>query len=412
MKPTIGLSRIKVFRSVILLLLLISSLSSLSQWTWLNPLPQGNTLRALQFIKPATCIAVGDGGTVLKSTNMGNTWSRLYTGTMLDFTSLFFINPDTGFIVGNSDEWSAGKILKTTDGGLAWTETYPPYPEMLYSICFTDASTGYVGGLSYFFKTGDGGNSWEYVNSINNEVDCIFFTDHETGYIPQGDLMKTTDAGNTWVNQVQGLGFFTIFFTTKDKGYAPSYWDKNIYKSTDAGSNWSMVPSTTNRTITSLYFPDTLHGFGVGDSGVIIKTTDEGNNWSTISPGSGPNLLSLSFLNADSGMTVGQYGTIIQTLDQGNTWNPKSSSLTFDNLGSISFPSSNTGYVTGENGTILKTTNAGSSWNHLNTTTQSNLYSVFFTDVNNGFVGEENGRLLKTTDGGNTWVEKFVGGGV
>ena len=47
-----------------------------SGWLWGNPLPQGNTLRAMSFAG-ANGYAVGDFGTLLKTTDGGTTWSGL-----------------------------------------------------------------------------------------------------------------------------------------------------------------------------------------------------------------------------------------------------------------------------------------------------------------------------------------------
>ena len=43
-------------------------------WEWQNPLPQGNTLRDVQLFSANTAIAVGDAGTVMKTTDGGESW--------------------------------------------------------------------------------------------------------------------------------------------------------------------------------------------------------------------------------------------------------------------------------------------------------------------------------------------------
>src|ERR1035438_9547685 len=114
-----------------------------SQWTWLNPLPQGNSLKAMQFVSSTIGYAIGDGGTVLKTTDRGNTWIRLNTGVLDNLVALSFVNPQTGYIVGNSVLLSEGFILKTSDGGNSWLLYWPPYGDLLYAVFFTDADTGY-----------------------------------------------------------------------------------------------------------------------------------------------------------------------------------------------------------------------------------------------------------------------------
>ena len=54
-----------------------------SGWFWANPLPQGNTLRALDFAGERG-YAVGDFGTVLRSGDAGGSWTGLTTGTTAD----------------------------------------------------------------------------------------------------------------------------------------------------------------------------------------------------------------------------------------------------------------------------------------------------------------------------------------
>jgi len=44
---------------------------SLSQWTWQNPLPQGNQLYSVNFPDADTGYAVGNLGTIIKTTNGG-----------------------------------------------------------------------------------------------------------------------------------------------------------------------------------------------------------------------------------------------------------------------------------------------------------------------------------------------------
>jgi len=56
---------------------------SQSGWSWGNPTPQGNTLRAIDFVQ-GRGYALGAAGTVLRTDDGGATWSGLYTGTSAD----------------------------------------------------------------------------------------------------------------------------------------------------------------------------------------------------------------------------------------------------------------------------------------------------------------------------------------
>ncbi|MBU1180494.1 hypothetical protein KJ885_06130 [Patescibacteria group bacterium] len=104
------------------LVIFSSSLFSQSGWFWQNPLPQNNNLKAVKYITSTFVLAVGDNGTVLKSTNGGSTWTKLPAPknpgivgeTTNPLSSISFINENTGWIVGGYS------IFKTVDGGTTW----------------------------------------------------------------------------------------------------------------------------------------------------------------------------------------------------------------------------------------------------------------------------------------------------
>src|SRR6266849_268151 len=54
-----------------------ASSASLAQsgWFWQNPLPQGNPLMAVSFVDANTGTAVGEYGTILRTTDGGATWT-------------------------------------------------------------------------------------------------------------------------------------------------------------------------------------------------------------------------------------------------------------------------------------------------------------------------------------------------
>ena len=70
-----------------------------SGWQWGNPLPQGNTVRAMSFAG-ATGYAAGDFGTLLKTTDGGNQWSGLPVGTFQGLSVVQALDANTVFAGG------------------------------------------------------------------------------------------------------------------------------------------------------------------------------------------------------------------------------------------------------------------------------------------------------------------------
>jgi photosystem II stability/assembly factor-like uncharacterized protein len=98
---------------------------------------------------------VGASGTILKSTDGGNTWVRQTSGTAWEFSSVYFLDDQAGWVVGQQ-----GTILKTSNGGTTWSAQISGTTLWLRSVSFIDANTGWVAGDEGVLKTTDGGAVW------------------------------------------------------------------------------------------------------------------------------------------------------------------------------------------------------------------------------------------------------------
>ena len=132
-----------------------------------------NQLQAVWSTTEKTWHACGMGW-VLRSDDGGYTWTRLEnTGDF--FTAIHFPSQKIGYICGRN-----GTILKTTDEGQSWQEirkggAVKPRYQRFKSIWFSSATEGWVvGEAGLFWHTEDGGDSWSRVKEVPSEVN---FTD-------------------------------------------------------------------------------------------------------------------------------------------------------------------------------------------------------------------------------------------
>src|SRR5688572_1895547 len=100
---------------IYLFLIVISNFSVLGQWNQLTS-PSPNSLNSVQFLNSSTGFICGSlNGTVIKTTDGGNSWIFSTTGSTGTFYDIYFENPQTGYVVGSSKN-----VVKTTNSGLNW----------------------------------------------------------------------------------------------------------------------------------------------------------------------------------------------------------------------------------------------------------------------------------------------------
>jgi photosystem II stability/assembly factor-like uncharacterized protein len=311
-------------------------------------------------------------------------WITLNSGTSNQaLNSVYFVNNDTGYVVGNDMTTGNGAILKTTDGGTNWVQQTSGTSNTLFSIFFIGTDTGYIAGdVGTILKTTNGGTTWTAQTSGTTwRLWSVYFTDANTGYVVgtgniggSATILKTINGGTTWTAQTSGTnnGLFSVYFTNSNTGYAVG-GTGTILKTINGGTIWTTQTSGTTNNLFSVYFTNANMGYAVGDGGNIVKTSNAGNNWTAQTSGTGNYLFSVYFLNSDTGYVVGDAGKILKTINGGTNWIQQQSGTTVP-LCSVHFPDAKTGYAVGGNGTILKFPIIASySWSPSNGLSSTNI---------------------------------------
>ena len=300
-------------------------------------------------------------------------WVQQNSGTTQLLFSVFFVNAQTGWAVGNE-----GIIINTTTGGTNWEQQYSSGYNFLRSVYFLNSQTGwavgYYAGLGRVLKTTNGGLNWiPYVNnSLGWVLTNIQFINENTGWACgssgnnyESTILKTINSGQNWTLQYDSVGIggnslFEIQFLNSNSGYSVG-WNNQLLKTTNGGTNWYYQNNNVFGLFNTLTFLNSSTGF-IGGSD-IYSTHDGGNNWS-------------------------QYGT---------NYNVKAMKIIDQNVI----------YGAGSAGKIIKTTNGGTNWNVLTSNTTEDLYSIFFLDSYIGWCVGANGKILKTITGGITNINEL-----
>lgn len=248
-----------------------------------------NELRNVHFLNAETGWIVGNGSTVLKTTDGGNNWLAQTPPVNDDYLSLFFIDEKLGWIGGNN-----GSILKTTDGGKNWTVQNISNSNSIIAMYFVDKSTGFLlvnkwNNERYFwvYKTTNGGLSWEIkVEKKNQCAINLCFYDQLNGWIvgTSGLYLRTFDSGENWEFKYAGSSYwlFDVYFTDELTGWISGGNNSQdiILKTVDGGVSWSKIRnSKDNGTLAGLTFADPNNGWACGINGVILRTENGGKTW-------------------------------------------------------------------------------------------------------------------------------------
>jgi len=406
----------KVTTLFMVFVLSISMFPQAFNWEWLNPKPNGNTLRSIKVIGPNTLVAFGDAGTMQKTTDGGNTWKVSVADTSgREFRSSVFVNSNVGYACGDG-----GLLMKTTDAGNSIAYLNSNTTSLLYSIDFVDLDTGYVSGASgLLMKTTNGGTTWTTITTpTTNALYAVCAQSANNVFIgcaTSGGVYRSTDYGATWANTGASLittkTIWDIYFLDANTGWVATQNGGAVYHTTDGGANWTS--SIVNGLIVpnSVRFKDANTGFVTNNNNNnVYKSTDGGATWVEISTNT--DYQYSTDYDGTNIYSVGRYGTIAKSTDNGSTWTSNSTALTLTQLRMIKFTSDQVGYVAGgttsgtKTGFLLKTINGGTTWDNVGYDFLYQIYSFAIATPNVWYAGSGDNKLYKTTDAGTTFTEQ------
>ncbi len=234
-------------------------------------------------------------------------------------------------------------LLLTGSASAQWTVEYERGKlDHYYGIAFPSASVGYiVGGGGIILKTTDGGSTWvDQLLPVPDSFFDVFFHDENTGWAvgDNGAIVYTTDGGTNWIEHSQSkvlttADLNTVYFVG---GYGWTGGDsEDIFRTTDGGTTWYLVEALVGTSeVEGISFVDTLVGYAAVDGDGIIYSTDGGLNWTAAVVNLGPYSYTKSdieeiFTVDDTlavatgwGSMVGPQPTIVLvSRDAGKTWN-------------------------------------------------------------------------------------------
>ena len=390
-----------------------------SGWLWGNPLPQGNTVKALSFAGQ-TGYAVGEFGTILRTADGGSTWTGVSSGTFTNLTEVQAIDANSVFAGGGC----VGR--RSDDGGVtgarvAFTPVESSCTEPLAAAWWVTKTTAYlVLADGTTLRTDNNGDTFAQKVAVpgtraaggNAAVKDIRFTDASTGVASTGNgkVYRTTDGANSWV-EVDSNGRTVQKFLFLDALNGVAVGDQSLFMvTTTGGLTWSAkglsLPAPQN--LTDVSCADTSTCVMATNTTQLVRTADGGVTGSLVTPAQNP-INAAGFASATRVTALGVAGTTAISDDAASkTFAPIGGSLSGNYRAMVAGPQ-NIAFAPGEKGALAKTVDGGASWTKGNVSTPNDVIDVSFPTANDGFALDDSGGLFRTGDGGATWRALDIG---
>lgn len=256
-------------------------------------------------------VVVGERGHILISVDGGDTWVQARVPTRATLTGVFFQDADLGWAVGHDSV-----ILRTTDGGSTWERVYwaPEDEAPFFDVWFSDAENGIaIGAYGAYYTTVDGGVTWtdQLVDEDGWHLYKIARAESGTLYIAgeAGMFYRSEDGGASWnalVTPYEGSYFgvlpldgqVVLLFGLRG----------HLFRSEDAGDTWQEIQTGTVAMLTD----SVIVGDGAivisGLGGTVLVSTDGGRVFDVRQLDSRRGISALVESSNENLLLVGEFG--------------------------------------------------------------------------------------------------------
>jgi photosystem II stability/assembly factor-like uncharacterized protein len=221
----------------------------------------------------ASDFSAGSRGSIYKTSNGGIVWDTLLRSVSVVDLDLHPSDDRTLYASLGLNSLTQSSLIKTTDGGLTWsradsgmlltsevglrvTAINPNTPDMMYA-----GTGGLYGGRLY--KSTNAGRSWSSIGDgtpLQNGISAIGIdpthpSEVYVGTFGSGNVMRSTDNGETWTITTLAAPILTISFDQRAEivymaGNWVGSWSAGVFRTIDGGNSWDQMrlglPDTFN----------------------------------------------------------------------------------------------------------------------------------------------------------------------
>ncbi len=241
-------------------------------------------------IDPDWIYAAGRSGNFSKSSDLGNNWqiNRLAGFENVEFTHVFFLNKDLGWLSGYNEYNRKTYLLQTTDGGSNWVKLLDSSlfkPKFIYATNEQQLVMAGEKGLMMFYS--DNGKNWESLandsSNKNKNFNSITKINDVHFLIAGGEISGTDTSQIIWLLDIKSKKLSTVYKSKGPRlnsivflaGQTYTVGDKGVfYYSSDTAKNLIQInlpnQSTDKRDLNQIQLIHPGKGLICGNQGRMI----------------------------------------------------------------------------------------------------------------------------------------------
>ncbi|MFN4045393.1 WD40/YVTN/BNR-like repeat-containing protein [Limnobacter sp.] len=285
-------------------------------WTQAK-VPVSVNLTGVQFVNDSLAFVVGHDGVVLKSTDAGASWTKVFDGIKANEQVVAAAKKKMDDMQSRYDAASPAEQDKMNEALEAATFAFEdaeagarfgPARPML-DVWFKDANTGWVvGSYGQIFETNDGGSTWTLIANRLDNPDFRHYNGlygDETGLMliagEAGRVYISNDFGATWTRSDTGYNghFYGTVVTRNDQGQPIVFaygFGGNVYRLGAGATAWWQLKSPTKESL--------VQGITVGKTalfvdqkGRLVSTDETGTVLKMVSAEEGKPVTGMALVN-------------------------------------------------------------------------------------------------------------------
>jgi hypothetical protein len=235
-------------KKLITYLCIFFSLPFFAQWYAINT-NSPEMLNDVYCVTEDIVVAVGENGTILKTTDGGITWDQKDSGTNYNLKKVQFPSINVGYAIGIDVNNFNAVLVKTINGGDSWiimSQIQELNPTQVIGLSSINENICYFSIGNVLKKTVDGGLTIFTVNATQCSQN-IQFIDENIGFgTCINGLIKTVNGGITWSyigcldTSLDGVSD-AFYFLDENIGFRKC--SDNLYKTIDGGENYTYICS-------------------------------------------------------------------------------------------------------------------------------------------------------------------------